>query len=47
MTDRGILAPSAAADVAILDPDTIEDTSTFDAPWQLARGGRLLERNTP
>ena len=40
VTDRGMLAPSMAADVVILDPNTIEDTSTFDAPWQLARGVR-------
>lgn len=42
VTDRGTLRVGAAADVVVLDPDTIRDTSTYDAPWQLAQGVRTV-----
>ncbi|MBT2274337.1 N-acyl-D-amino-acid deacylase family protein [Rhodococcus qingshengii] len=42
VADRGTLAPWTAADIVVFDPDTIEDLSTFDSPWQLARGTRAV-----
>jgi N-acyl-D-amino-acid deacylase len=48
VADRGSLTVGAAADVVVLDPDSIADTSTFDDPWQLARGVRtVLVNGTP
>jgi N-acyl-D-amino-acid deacylase len=48
VADRGTLAVGAAADVVVFDPDSIHDTSTFDDPWQLARGVRtVLVNGTP
>ncbi|MER5389704.1 D-aminoacylase [Saccharopolyspora sp. NPDC002686] len=38
LTDRGVLAAGRAADVAVFDPATIIDKSTFEQPWQLATG---------
>lgn len=37
---RGILAPDAYADVVVFDPDTVADTSTYDAPHRYAVGVR-------
>jgi N-acyl-D-amino-acid deacylase len=42
VADRGTLAPGYAADVVVFDPDEVEDTSTFEHPWQLARGVRSV-----
>ncbi|BDE57464.1 amidohydrolase family protein [Rhodococcus hoagii] len=48
LDDRGVLAEGAAADVVVFDPSTVDDASTFDDPWQLARGVRtVLVNGTP
>ncbi|SDT17369.1 N-acyl-D-amino-acid deacylase family protein [Actinopolymorpha singaporensis] len=36
--DRGVVRPGAVADLAVFDPDEVADPSSYDAPWQLARG---------
>jgi dihydroorotase/N-acyl-D-amino-acid deacylase len=38
LPDRGILHAGMKADVAILDPETVRDMSTFDQPHQYAQG---------
>lgn len=48
VTDRGSLTVGAAADIVVLDPDSVTDTSTYDDPWQLARGVcTVLVNGTP
>jgi N-acyl-D-amino-acid deacylase len=48
VTDRGALAVGAAADVVVLRPDSVQDTSTYEDPWQLAEGVRaVLVNGTP
>lgn len=38
LTDRGLLRPGMAADIAIFDPDKVEDKATFEQPMQYAVG---------
>jgi N-acyl-D-amino-acid deacylase len=40
LTDRGLLRPGYAADVVILDPETVTDRSTYEAGRTLAEGVR-------
>jgi len=38
LTDRGVLAEGAWADIAVFDPDAIADRATYDEPHQYAVG---------
>lgn len=38
LTDRGVIQKGAYADIIIFDPEQIADTSTYDNPFQYARG---------
>ena len=38
LTDRGIIREDAHADLTIFDPETINDTATFDSPAQYPNG---------
>lgn len=40
MVDRGFLQPGMAADLIVLDPNTISDHATFEAPWLAPEGVR-------
>ena len=38
LADCGTIKPGAIADLVVLNPTTIADKSTYDAPWQLSVG---------
>jgi dihydroorotase/N-acyl-D-amino-acid deacylase len=42
LRDRGILRPGMIADIAIFDPATIQDVSTFEAPTHYSVGVRYV-----
>ena len=42
LKDRGTMAVGNAADITIFNPDTVEDTATFDNPVSPARGIRFV-----
>jgi N-acyl-D-aspartate/D-glutamate deacylase len=41
-TDRGTLAPQAAADVVVIDPRSFRDTATYEAPFSYSLGVRYV-----
>ncbi|MCW2948205.1 MAG: N-acyl-D-amino-acid deacylase [Actinoallomurus sp.] len=48
LADRGEVREGLAADLAVLDPRTVVDTSTFDDPWKPAAGVRhVVVNGTP
>jgi N-acyl-D-amino-acid deacylase len=38
LSDRGLLRPGMAADVVLLDPDTVRDTASYEEPRRLPEG---------
>lgn len=38
LTDRGLIRPGLAADLAVVDPGTVDDRAAYDRPRELAQG---------
>jgi N-acyl-D-amino-acid deacylase len=38
LADRGLVRPGMAADIAVFDPDGVQDLATYDEPRRLAQG---------
>ena len=38
LSDRGLIKSGLAADIAVFDPNTIQDTATFEIPKQYPQG---------
>jgi N-acyl-D-aspartate/D-glutamate deacylase len=45
LSDRGVLAPNYFADIAVFDPDRIQDHATYDEPHRYATGMRHVAVN--
>jgi len=45
LTDRGLVKPGFAADLAIFDPQTVRDRATFEKPNQYSEGFRYVVVN--
>jgi N-acyl-D-amino-acid deacylase len=45
LVDRGLLAPNYFADIAVFDPDLIQDHATYDEPHRYATGMRHVAVN--
>ena len=42
MTDRGLIAPGMAADIAVIDPKTVIDRATYESPALRSEGVRFV-----
>jgi N-acyl-D-amino-acid deacylase len=45
LTDRGVIAEGAVADLVLFDPDSIADNATFEHPHRFCDGVRMVVVN--